>query len=71
MLVCRTLIQLEFNEILTCLDPHVGHMYSMVLADIFKRWWILRGKQALLCTGIDEHGMKVNSFYPRAAIFGG
>ena len=41
------------------LDPHVGHMYSMVLADIFKRWWVLRGKRTLLCTGTDEHGMKV------------
>lgn len=40
--------------------PHVGHLYSMVLADIFKRWQVLLGKQAILCTGTDEHGMKVN-----------
>ncbi|KAK4453225.1 putative methionine--tRNA ligase [Podospora aff. communis PSN243] len=39
--------------------PHVGHMYSMVLADVLKRWQQLKGKPAILCTGTDEHGMKV------------
>jgi methionyl-tRNA synthetase len=34
-------------------------MYSMILADSLKRWQTLRGKRALLCTGTDEHGMKV------------
>lgn len=34
-------------------------MYSMVLADVFKRWQALRGNQAFMCTGTDEHGMKV------------
>ncbi|KAK1760848.1 methionyl-tRNA synthetase [Echria macrotheca] len=39
--------------------PHVGHMYSMVLADVLKRWQTLTGRTALLCTGTDEHGIKV------------
>ncbi|PVH78237.1 hypothetical protein DL98DRAFT_534095 [Cadophora sp. DSE1049] len=39
--------------------PHVGHLYTMVLSDILKRWQVLRGKQAILCTGTDEHGMKI------------
>ncbi|KAK4238700.1 hypothetical protein C8A03DRAFT_43561 [Achaetomium macrosporum] len=39
--------------------PHLGHMYSMVLADAFKRWQTLLGNRAILCTGTDEHGMKV------------
>ncbi|SPQ21147.1 e53744fe-579b-40b6-b3c5-155506e05da4 [Thermothielavioides terrestris] len=39
--------------------PHLGHMYSMVLADVFKRWQTLLGNPAILCTGTDEHGMKV------------
>ncbi len=39
--------------------PHIGHMYSMVLADVFKRWQTLLGNRAILCTGTDEHGMKV------------
>ena len=34
-------------------------MYTMVLADSLKRWEALRGNKALLCTGTDEHGMKV------------
>ncbi|KAK5656308.1 hypothetical protein OQA88_4688 [Cercophora sp. LCS_1] len=39
--------------------PHVGHLYSMVLADVLKRWHTLAGRPAILCTGTDEHGMKV------------
>ncbi|KAF7960706.1 hypothetical protein EAE96_000380 [Botrytis aclada] len=39
--------------------PHVGHLYTMVLADVFKRWQVLKGDTAILCTGTDEHGMKI------------
>ena len=39
--------------------PHIGHLYTMVLTDILKRWQVLRGKRAILCTGTDEHGMKI------------
>jgi methionyl-tRNA synthetase len=39
--------------------PHVGHLYTMVLADVIKRWHVLKGEKALLCTGTDEHGLKV------------
>jgi methionyl-tRNA synthetase len=40
--------------------PHVGHLYSMVVADILKRWQLLLGNEdAQLLTGTDEHGMKV------------
>lgn len=39
--------------------PHVGHLYTMVLTDIMKRWQVLKGKPALLLTGTDEHGLKV------------
>ncbi|KAI1438690.1 methionyl-tRNA synthetase [Xylaria sp. CBS 124048] len=40
-------------------SPHVGHLYSMVVADVFKRWQVLKGRQACMSTGTDEHGMKV------------
>ncbi|KUI60810.1 putative methionine--tRNA ligase, mitochondrial [Cytospora mali] len=40
-------------------SPHIGHMYSMVLADVLKRWHALKGQKSLLLTGTDEHGMKV------------
>ncbi|KAF7863913.1 hypothetical protein EAF04_006878 [Stromatinia cepivora] len=39
--------------------PHVGHLYTMVLADVLKRWQVLKGETAILCTGTDEHGMKI------------
>ncbi|TGZ81105.1 methionyl-tRNA synthetase [Ascodesmis nigricans] len=39
--------------------PHVGHMYTMVLVDVVKRWEQLKGRKALLVTGTDEHGMKI------------
>ncbi|MCJ1313769.1 methionyl-tRNA synthetase [Agyrium rufum] len=39
--------------------PHVGHLYTVVLADILKRWQVLKGRRAILCSGTDEHGMKV------------
>ncbi|EQL02333.1 methionyl-tRNA synthetase [Ophiocordyceps sinensis CO18] len=42
-------------------SPHVGHLYSMVLADVLKRWQQLKGRQAVLCTGTDEHGMKIQN----------
>ncbi|KAI8946213.1 tRNA synthetases class I (M)-domain-containing protein [Xylaria longipes] len=40
-------------------SPHVGHLYSMLIADVLKRWQVLKGRQAYLSTGTDEHGMKV------------
>lgn len=46
--------------------PHVGHLYSMVLADVFKRWHLLRGRRAILSTGTDEHGIKVTLLLRRA-----
>ncbi|KAK3995641.1 putative methionine--tRNA ligase [Cladorrhinum sp. PSN332] len=39
--------------------PHIGHMYSMVLADVLKRWQTLKGNRAIMLTGTDEHGLKV------------
>lgn len=35
-------------------------MYTMVIADILKRWQVLLGNDAQLLTGTDEHGMKVS-----------
>lgn len=46
--------------------PHVGHLYSIVLTDILKRWQILKGRHAILCTGTDEHGMKIQQAAAKA-----
>ncbi|KOS17057.1 putative methionine--tRNA ligase [Escovopsis weberi] len=40
-------------------EPHIGHLYTMVLADVLKRWEQIKGKQVFLCTGTDEHGAKI------------
>ncbi|ODH45913.1 methionine-tRNA ligase [Paracoccidioides brasiliensis] len=40
--------------------PHVGHLYTMILGDVLKRWQILLGDtDAKLLTGTDEHGLKI------------
>ncbi|KAK2048554.1 tRNA synthetase class I [Colletotrichum somersetense] len=49
-------------------SPHVGHMYSMLLADVLKRWQVLKGRPAILCTGTDEHGSKVQQAAARQGV---
>ena len=39
--------------------PHIGHLYTMVLADVLKRWQQIKGRDAYMLTGTDEHGMKI------------
>ncbi|KUL86164.1 hypothetical protein ZTR_07691 [Talaromyces verruculosus] len=40
--------------------PHVGHLYSMILGDVIKRWQLLKGNSnAIFLTGTDEHGIKI------------
>lgn len=39
--------------------PHIGHLYSTLLADISARWNKLKGKEVFFLTGLDEHGQKV------------
>jgi methionyl-tRNA synthetase len=39
--------------------PHLGTLYTTVLADVLKRWYQIQGCQTFLLTGTDEHGQKV------------
>lgn len=39
--------------------PHIGHAYEKVLADVIIRYRRLRGDEAFLMTGVDQHGQKV------------
>ena len=49
--------------------PHAGHLYTLVLTDILKRWQRLRGDdQAVLLTGTDEHGMKIQKAAQKAKV---
>lgn len=46
--------------------PHVGHMYTMLLTDVLKRWQEVKGRKAILVTGTDEHGMKIQQAAAKA-----
>ncbi|KAL2858914.1 tRNA synthetases class I (M)-domain-containing protein [Aspergillus pseudodeflectus] len=49
--------------------PHVGHLYTMVIADVLKRWRAVLGEEgAQLLTGTDEHGMKIQQAAQAAGI---
>lgn len=39
--------------------PHLGSLYSTLLADVVARWQKLQGKNVFFLTGTDEHGQKV------------
>ena len=40
-------------------EPHIGHAYSTVLADVLSRYHRLFGDEVFFSTGTDEHGLKV------------
>ena len=40
-------------------EPHIGHAYTTVLADVLARYARLRGVETFFLTGTDEHGQKV------------
>jgi len=39
--------------------PHIGHIYTTVMADIFARYRRLTGAEVRFLTGTDEHGQKI------------
>lgn len=39
--------------------PHLGSLYSTLLADVAARWHVINGKEVFLLTGTDEHGQKI------------
>jgi len=40
-------------------EPHIGHAYTTIVADVLHRFYKLAGYQAFFLTGTDEHGEKV------------
>ena len=40
-------------------QPHLGSLYSTLIADAVIRWHALLGEQTFFVTGTDEHGQKV------------
>ncbi len=39
--------------------PHIGHAYTTIVADLIRRFKTMQGYDAVLTTGTDEHGQKV------------
>jgi len=40
-------------------EPHIGHAYSTIVADVITRFYRLSGSETFFLTGTDEHGNKV------------
>ena len=40
-------------------QPHIGHAYTSIAADVLARWMRLEGRAVYFLTGTDEHGQKV------------
>jgi len=40
-------------------EPHLGHLYTTVAADVLARFNRMSGKEVFFLTGVDEHGLKV------------
>lgn len=41
-------------------QPHIGHAYTTVAADVLARYRRLKGEQVFFLTGTDEHGAKIS-----------
>jgi len=39
--------------------PHIGHIYTTVVADVVARYRRMRGEEVYFLTGTDEHGQKI------------
>jgi len=40
-------------------EPHLGHIYTTIAADVLARYQRLCGSDVFFLTGVDEHGLKV------------
>ncbi len=40
-------------------EPHIGHAYQKIVADVLARWHKLIGEEVWFLTGTDEHGKKI------------
>jgi methionyl-tRNA synthetase len=46
--------------------PHMGHLYTTVVADFLARYWRQRGRETYFLTGTDEHGTNIERASARA-----
>ena len=40
-------------------NPHIGHAYTTILADVLSRYHKVENNDVFFLTGVDEHGQKV------------
>lgn len=40
-------------------EPHIGHAYQKIIADVLARFHKLKGEEVFFLTGTDEHGQKI------------
>jgi methionyl-tRNA synthetase len=48
--------------------PHIGHTYTTVVADVFRRYKRMRGYDVVMTTGTDEHGVNVERAAQKAGV---
>ena len=48
--------------------PHIGHTYTTIAADVIRRFKQMQGYDAVMFTGTDEHGQKVERAAKQAGI---
>jgi methionyl-tRNA synthetase len=49
-------------------EPHLGHTYVTLVADVLARFWRPRGRSVFTLTGTDEHGDKIAQAAARAGV---
>ncbi len=47
-------------------EPHIGHAYQKIVADILARWHKLQDDDVFFLTGTDEHGKKIQETAEKA-----
>jgi len=50
-------------------EPHIGHAYTTILADVLSRYHKLFGNEVFFSTGTDEHGLKVQEAAKKRGVF--
>ncbi|MFB3826164.1 MAG: methionine--tRNA ligase [Bryobacteraceae bacterium] len=48
--------------------PHIGHTYTTIAADVIRRFKQMQGYDAVMFTGTDEHGQKVQRAASQAGV---
>ena len=48
--------------------PHIGHAYTMLVADLLSRYNRFLGKEVFFLTGTDEHGLKIQQSAEKQSI---